>query len=253
VQGTRVIGGVVAALVALGAGASSAGAATTIGQTGAPYAGSCATGQSVIQGTLGGGAPYSVPAGGGVITSWQHVGYSSPGGSGRMQVWKPPAAGSVHTLVARTDAVDFTAGQLVSYPARIPVSGGEVLGIQNVSGAGCGIATGGGGYSIRRYSGPEPAVGGPADFNAETFNAKVNVSASLETDADKDGFGDETQDKCLGTSGTDNGCPAAGAATKCAKKKKKKKKGKKKSVSAAKKKKKKKKGCGKKKKKKKKK
>jgi hypothetical protein len=34
-------------------------------------------------------------------------------------------------------------------------------------------------------------------------------SGSVEPDSDSDGFGDETQDKCLGTAGTANGCPSA--------------------------------------------
>ena len=36
---------------------------------------------------------------------------------------------------------------------------------------------------------------------------RTNVAARLEPDADHDGYGDETQDKCLGTAGTFNGCP----------------------------------------------
>jgi hypothetical protein len=38
-------------------------------------------------------------------------------------------------------------------------------------------------------------------------SSRVSVSASLEPDLDHDGFGDETQDKCLGTAGPENGCP----------------------------------------------
>jgi hypothetical protein len=36
----------------------------------------------------------------------------------------------------------------------------------------------------------------------------VNVSANLEPDSDNDGFGDETQDHCLGVPGPENGCPS---------------------------------------------
>ena len=34
------------------------------------------------------------------------------------------------------------------------------------------------------------------------------LNADVEPDADADGFGDETQDQCLGQAGPDNGCPA---------------------------------------------
>jgi hypothetical protein len=69
-----------------------------------------------------------------------------------------------------------------------------------------------------------------------------NQSADLEPDADGDGFGDETQDQCLGTAGSQNGCAAASAPVAPpapAKKKKCKKHKKKHSASSAKKKKKK--------------
>ena len=35
----------------------------------------------------------------------------------------------------------------------------------------------------------------------------VDLSAQLEADADRDVYGDETQDKCVGTGGIFNGCP----------------------------------------------
>jgi hypothetical protein len=37
-------------------------------------------------------------------------------------------------------------------------------------------------------------------------SGKLDVSAVLEPDADGDGFGDESQDQCLGQSGTEAGC-----------------------------------------------
>jgi hypothetical protein len=44
-------------------------------------------------------------------------------------------------------------------------------------------------------------------------NQRVNVSATLEPDADADGFGDETQDQCVGSAGPQSGCAAAVAST----------------------------------------
>lgn len=37
----------------------------------------------------------------------------------------------------------------------------------------------------------------------------MQVAATVEGDADGDGFGDETQDKCAGTPGSVQGCPKA--------------------------------------------
>ena len=48
---------------------------------------------------------------------------------------------------------------------------------------------------------------------------RIPVQATIEPDADKDGFGDKTQDKCVGVAGPKAGC------AKCKKKKKKKRTG----------------------------
>jgi len=54
--------------------------------------------------------------------------------------------------------------------------------------------------------------GDPSPGDTKTFTPLdgqlLDVSATLEPDADNDGFGDETQDKCIGTAGTANGCPS---------------------------------------------
>ena len=57
-----------------------------------------------------------------------------------------------------------------------------------------------------------PAVGdSPAGypFNDYMDNVQMLLNADVEPDADNDGFGDESQDKCVGASGTDNGCVPA--------------------------------------------
>src|SRR5262245_28131133 len=63
-----------------------------------------------------------------------------------------------------------------------------------------------------------PVVASGCCTATSSYNAEVLLQARLEPDADKDGFGDESQDKCLGKPGTVNGCPSA---KKCKKKKKK--------------------------------
>jgi hypothetical protein len=44
-------------------------------------------------------------------------------------------------------------------------------------------------------------------FSDQLGQELVNIAAVVEPDADGDGFGDETQDKCIGVGGPDNGCP----------------------------------------------
>ena len=52
-------------------------------------------------------------------------------------------------------------------------------------------------------------VGTSADYTTSGCgNGAVMIAGTIEPDADNDGFGDETQDKCVGTAGTFNGCPS---------------------------------------------
>ena len=73
--------------------------------------------------------------------------------------------------------------------------------------AGCTFLTGAGDTAIGRGAAPDIAPGESMMTTSTLPNQRVNVSATLEPDADLDGFGDETQDKCLGQSGPNDGCP----------------------------------------------
>jgi hypothetical protein len=101
---------------------------------------------------------------------------------------------------------------VVEGTARIPVAEGDLVGLLVNSGASV--------YGIA-----EPAETTKAWGAAERGNALDSVNlqrgeffyqAVIEPDADTDGFGDESQDKCLGKRGPSNGCPAPPAALKSA-------------------------------------
>ncbi len=60
---------------------------------------------------------------------------------------------------------------------------------------------------MEAFAGPEPQP--PETFSTNAFNGViVDLSAQLEPDADRDVFGDETQDNCVGAAGAVNGCPS---------------------------------------------
>src|SRR4029450_7433640 len=64
------------------------------------------------------------------------------------------------------------------------------------------------GYSYSAYVvGNDVPPGSTATFNPPSSGTQVDIAAALEADADKDGFGDETQDQCLAFAGTSDGCP----------------------------------------------
>lgn len=192
---------IVALAVALIAPAAAA-AAVTLGQS-PPTAGTPATMEcklpppqpraDLVQITNTTGNPYAVPAGGGVITSWRT---STSTGSAQMRLRLFTQAGSTVTPQAESDLESLTPTS-TSFATRIPVTGGELLGLSIMPGA-----TGVDCYNYNTapadvvgvaYAGP---IGSSETLLGSQAQLLANVSAQLEPDADGDGYGDETQDAC---------------------------------------------------------
>jgi hypothetical protein len=188
-------------LIAL-AGPQSAGGATTVGQT-APT--------SASVGQLGGpsmsvphqvAAPpsYAVP-GPGVITSWSVQGGNSASGQLKLKLVRHAGTSTSYTVVGEGESRPIAQGMLNTFPAQIPVTGGELLALFVPGGAISDdrfstFATG----DLLRYQSPpapEPAIGETFETNGQTSGVRVNVSAVVEPDCDVDGLGDESQDPQL--------------------------------------------------------
>jgi hypothetical protein len=169
-------------------GPSSAGAATQIGQTFLPGH-NCVTGPGTTYLQTGSSGPtYTVPSRG-VITSWSYQGGSSPPNLG-FKVGR--ATGGANFFIVGEGAVQTTvAGQLSTFPVRIPVEPGDVIGIQLASNGECG-SDAASSFTYRFRSGDASPGATFAFLSADSF--QFDVSAILEADADNDGFGDETQD-----------------------------------------------------------
>lgn len=118
---------------------------------------------------------------------------------------------------------------VASVPARLPVKAGEFPGID--------VADDPGSYSHPVFPGPgcpggigDPpvsAVWNPALGNGESLRdssvgdrCELLVNATVEPDADHDGFGDETQDGCAANASTQGACPTPVPRKKKCKKKK---------------------------------
>ena len=156
--------------------------------------------------------PYTVPLPGGVITGWSHKGTpeDDSAGSGRLQVWRQVGMTNDFVLVGRSDLESFAQGVLNLFTTRVPVSGGEMLGLRSES---AGSRYGGGpGDNVVELAGGDPAPGETRGAGAPQPETLVNVAAVLEADADGDGFGDETQDQCPTNATTQGSCPATAAA-----------------------------------------
>jgi hypothetical protein len=201
----------VASLIALGITAANATASTVLGQS-PPLAGSLANcgnvDGAVAQLAVSTGPSYVVPAGGGVITSWRSGGFDGDRDLA-FRVYTGNPLGTSFTPVAESPTETFPLGMSPSFPIRIPVSGGEMLGLHIPVGSavnGCVYVGAGAGNKASLADAVMPV--GQTETHTMAFDWRVNVSAVLEADADHDGFGDETQDACPTDSATQGACPA---------------------------------------------
>jgi hypothetical protein len=187
---------------------SSAVAATQIGETFVPNSDVGGT-PTAIQ-TVSPGGQYAAPSAG-VITSWS---FQAPASSVPVLKFKVarPAGGNSFTIIGEEGPQTPVAGMLNIYPTRIPVQAGDLIGLTRVVSGSAHFLRGAPSYAFH-VTGGDPPPGTTATFSPGG-NAQLDISASLEPDADNDGFGDETQDACPGLGGAANGCPPNTAITK---------------------------------------
>ena len=198
--------------VLLVSGASQAQAATTIGQSppsvGSPSpASGCNTGGALydfVQTSNVSGASYTVPGGGGVITSWKT---STSVGTASVKLRVFTVSGTSFTPVGESALETLTSSSSTPYLTRIPVVGGEQLGFAySTSNADACVnvgATPGDAY----LAAPSGSLNQPEMSTTGSSQILFNVSAAVEADADHDGYGDETQDLCPTDPATHGNCP----------------------------------------------
>ena len=189
----------------------SASAATTIGQNGAGVAGTCGAGNTFIQtGTALGVPSYVVPAGGGVISSWSFLAGSTTGERDKLKVVRSNGTADQFVVVGESALEMMTPSTLNTFQVRIPVQAGDLIGLFTVDGNDCVVSTHTPGNTDAYVAGADPAPGTTFTGIPESSSGEAyNVSAVVEPDADNDGWGDDTQDKCVGATGSVQGCPKA--------------------------------------------
>jgi hypothetical protein len=167
-----------AALVAL-ATAPSAGAAVTIGQTGANDPVTCSA-DDEAQPPVSTGTQYEVPSTGGIVnwtlTSWSHQAGAASDQQTKVKVWRQ-VSGLTYTVVGQDGPRMLTSGALNTFTASIPVKPGDILGItpitNNVS---CAFGPPGETYYLGNG---DTATGAQATFTANP-GRRLNISATLE-------------------------------------------------------------------------
>jgi hypothetical protein len=185
---------------------ASGNAAIQLGQVAPGTPTDCGT-RNTLQAGVGGPPSYEVPSPGGVITTWS-IKEDGDSGVGRLQLWRS-VGGNDRLLVARSALEQTTPGIVNQFQTRIPAAPGAVLGLRAADDTlDCHFGTGLGlDITAEEAGSSDPVPGETRTIGPSSGALRVNVSATLEPDADNDGFGDETQDRCPDQAGPNGGCP----------------------------------------------
>lgn len=178
------------------------------------FGNSCKTNAAIpestfVQLTAAAGDPLAVAAPiSGVVTQWSvNSGGVSPT-TEKLQIFRPTLNANEYTVVGESAEATMASG-LSSHPTQIPIRAGDHLGIA------AGSATGWVLYCSGQHPGDSlGTLGGSANLPLGSTRAfapaptfQVGVTATIEPDADGDGYGDETQDKCPQSGATQGSCP----------------------------------------------
>jgi hypothetical protein len=166
---------------------------------------------------------YEIP-GDGVLTSWRtYTGLAPTQGPVRLKVIRPVSATTFKVVGAAAyikpvyDLATNT-GPNGPFATRIPVVANDLvaLGVGPRTGAetmpfcfSSGLNNEVSRVKLLTDHAPDAALALPWDA-MPTYPYRVSVSASLEPDLDRDGYGDETQDGCTMDATTHGSCPTAG-------------------------------------------
>jgi hypothetical protein len=179
-------------------GATAVGTAITVGQTAPTPPTLGCLGQRVwTQGTEGPGPSYVTTTG--VITSWSVMAGTFTGPLTMKIVRQTSPSTFLVTGVGRTEKP--TAG-LDTFPDRIPVSAGDRLALYlptdtpATTFSSCVFAGDAADQAVSSTAVADPGVGSPLSIAGSQVGYRLNVSATIEPDADGDGYGDLSQDLC---------------------------------------------------------
>ena len=169
---------------------SSASGAVTIGETFTPPGG-CVGPITFVQSDSPQSA-YSVPSAG-VLTSWSYQA-STAVSPIKLKVATQVGANSFR-IEAESALETPVASTLNTYPLRASVEPGSVIGIYVAGVAGCTRFLPASGFE-EHYLASDSVPGQTQSYILDECCYQLDVAAELEPDADRDGFGDETQDEC---------------------------------------------------------
>jgi len=202
---SKFVGLITAALLALAAlGASSASAATEFGDgCTTTIVGTASQAVTIFELSSPPGNPLPITApSGGVVTKWKVNAGNAGSASPTLKVLRQTGAKTVQ-VIGESGPSTLGPGQN-TFDARITVQAGDRVGLS---------ATGP--FPICQTSETvaigaflSNGVGSTNEFQeVPSGMARIPISAVIEPDADNDGYGDETQDKCPTNATTQGACP----------------------------------------------
>lgn len=199
------------AMLALAAfGSANASAATEVGNDCTATGGLEKTTFMQLARTTSSSLPLETPAG--VVTKWRVSAAVGVPTSQQLAILRATGNPNEFLTVAESAAATVGGNGVSSFDTRIPVKAGDRLAAAPGPVTGTAVPAalyclGTPGDSMGSFSG-DPAVGSTNPYTP-TPNLLAAISATVEPDADNDGFGDETQDKCPQSASTQEPCPLA--------------------------------------------
>lgn len=143
----------------------------------------------------------------GVVTSWSTFGTASP----RELVFKVGSvtdiSGYAVSFTSQSDAQTVSGETTHTFPVRLRIFREQVIGLYSADGSPGLLKTTDSGQNVV-VAKPGNIFTSGVDHDWERKEGyRLNLAATVEPDADEDGWGDETQDKCPGSKGDIEGCP----------------------------------------------
>jgi hypothetical protein len=188
-----------------------ASAAQVIGQVPSSPPAGCPDDNSWVQAELAEGTSYTASSYG-VITSWSAFARATPNETMKLMLVEQTGVNEYRAV--RKDIVRAltTPDALNTFTGlRLPIEANQSLAIFQPDQAGsdgpCAFLTSFQADTMGFFSGEAPD-GVTVGYSSSFFPYRLNAQAVVEPDTDRDVFGDETQDKCVGRAGTFNGCPS---------------------------------------------
>jgi hypothetical protein len=191
---------ILAGPVALGAGFGlgltlAQGSSTEVGQTTSAPTFGVATPVAPLS-TVPGTPSYATPHG--VLTSWRfHSSGDASAGAVRLKIFRYTGTGLVFEVLAESSLKTLAPDTSYDFKERIPVDQGDLLGLTAVGDAEVGITVPGTPQNqLAQFGGGDIPPGQTGTATIAWPDLRPSVAATVESDLDGDGYGDDTQDKC---------------------------------------------------------